>query len=45
MPLLEDYDTQDREPLHILFVGGSSMPARVRPLVDFLVERLVATRM
>ena len=39
VPLLEAYNPQDREPLHALFVGGSTMPARVRVFVDFLVER------
>jgi len=38
--LLEDYNPQDREPLHALFVGGSAMPARVRVFVDFLATHL-----
>ncbi|GGZ32698.1 LysR family transcriptional regulator [Asticcacaulis endophyticus] len=41
--LLDDFNPQDREPIHAVFVGGSHMPARVRVFVDFLVERL-ATR-
>lgn len=40
VPLLEAFNPQDREPLHLLFVGGSTTPARVRVLVDFLAERL-----
>ena len=28
----------DREPIHAVFVGGSTMPVRVRLFVDFLVE-------
>ncbi|PCG08310.1 LysR family transcriptional regulator [Sphingomonas ginsenosidimutans] len=40
IPLLEAFNPQDREPLHLLFVGGSTMPARVRVLIDFLAERL-----
>lgn len=40
VPLLEAFNPQDREPLHLLFVGGSTMPARVRVLIDFLAERL-----
>ncbi|MDQ1153387.1 LysR family transcriptional regulator [Brevundimonas sp. SORGH_AS_0993] len=40
IPLLEPFNPQDREPLHLLFVGGATMPARVRVLIDFLVERL-----
>ncbi|PWS22034.1 LysR family transcriptional regulator, partial [Enterococcus faecium] len=40
VPLLEPVNPQDREPLHLLFVGGSTIPARVRVLIDFLAERL-----
>ncbi|ESQ85475.1 LysR family transcriptional regulator [Asticcacaulis benevestitus] len=40
--LLDDFNPQDREPIHAVFVGGSHMPARVRVFVDFLVERLTA---
>lgn len=40
IPLLEAFNPQDREPLHLVFVGGSTMPARVRVLIDFLAERL-----
>lgn len=40
VPLLEPYNPQDREPLHALFVGGSTIPARVRVFVDFLAEKL-----
>ena len=42
VPLLEAFNPQDREPLHALFVGGSTTPARVRVFIDFLVERLAA---
>lgn len=42
VPLLEAFNPQDREPLHALFVGGSTTPARVRVFVDFIVERLAA---
>jgi hypothetical protein len=42
VPLLEAFNPQDREPLHALFVGGSTTPARVRAFVDFIVERLAA---
>jgi DNA-binding transcriptional LysR family regulator len=38
--LLDDYNPQDREAIHAVFVGGSAMPARVRVLVDFLAERM-----
>ncbi|WP_449411487.1 LysR family transcriptional regulator [Methylobacterium komagatae] len=40
VPLLEPFNPQDREAIHAVFVGGSAMPARVRALVDFLVESL-----
>lgn len=40
VPLLEDFNPGDREPIHAVFVGGANMPARVRVFVDFLAERL-----
>lgn len=40
VPLLEPFNPQDREAIHAVFVGGPAMPARVRVLVDFLVERM-----
>jgi DNA-binding transcriptional LysR family regulator len=40
VPLLEAYNPQDREAINALFVGGATMPARVRAFVDFLAERL-----
>ena len=39
--LLEPYNPQDREAIHAVFVGGASMPARIRVLVDFLAEKLI----
>ncbi|UJJ31142.1 LysR family transcriptional regulator [Halopseudomonas maritima] len=39
VPLLETFNPNDREPIHAVFVGGSTMPARVRLFVDFLVEQ------
>ena len=39
-PVLEAFNPGDRETVHAVFVGGANMPARVRVLVDFLVERL-----
>lgn len=39
VPLLQAFNTGDREPVHIVFVGGSTMPARVRLFVDFLLEQ------
>ncbi len=38
IPLLETYNPGEREPIHAVFVGGPTMPARVRLFVDFLVE-------
>lgn len=40
VPLLETYNPGDIENIHALFVGGASMPARVRVLVDFLAETM-----
>lgn len=37
--LLEDYNPRDRAAFHAVFVGGAAMPARVRVLVDFLVQK------
>lgn len=36
VPLLESYNPGDIELIHAVFVGGSSMPARVRAFVEFL---------
>lgn len=36
--LLDDYNPGDREPIHAVFVGGPTMPARVRVFIDFLLE-------
>ena len=44
VPLLERYNPQDREAIHAVFVGGPSMPARVRVLIDFLAEALRSPR-
>lgn len=38
--LLADYNPGDVEPFHALFLGGSTLPARVRVFIDFLAERL-----
>ncbi|GLK72740.1 LysR family transcriptional regulator [Ancylobacter dichloromethanicus] len=40
VPLLEDFNPGDVEPIHAVFVGGANMPARVRVFVDYLAERL-----
>lgn len=42
IPLLEPFNPGDREIYHALFVGGANMPARIRVLIDYLVERLGA---
>lgn len=39
MPLLQAFNPGDREPIHAVFVGGSTMPARVRLFIDFLLEQ------
>ncbi len=38
VPLLTTFNPGDREAIHAVFIGGPSMPARIRVLVDFLVE-------
>lgn len=38
--LLEPFNPGDREPFHALFVGGNTVPARVRVFIDFLAARL-----
>lgn len=40
VPLLEDFNPNDMEEIHAVFVGGSTTPARVRVFVDYLVEKL-----
>ncbi len=39
VPLLQAFNPGDREPVHAVFVGGSTMPARVRLFVEFLLEQ------
>ncbi|WP_425054280.1 LysR family transcriptional regulator [Pseudomonas abyssi] len=39
VPLLQAFNPGDREPIHAVFAGGSTMPARVRLFVDFLLEQ------
>lgn len=38
--LLEDYNPQDREAIHAVFIGGKNTPARLRVFVDYLVEKM-----
>lgn len=40
LPILEDYNPGDVELIHTVFVGGASVPARIRVFVDFLAARL-----
>ena len=40
--LLEDYNPQDREAIHAVFIGGKNVPARIRVFVDYLVEKMTA---
>ena len=40
VPLLADFDPGDVEVIHAVFVGGVSVPARVRVFVDFLAAHL-----
>ncbi|HEX5792449.1 MAG TPA: LysR family transcriptional regulator [Rheinheimera sp.] len=41
--LLEDYNPQDREAIHAVFIGGKNVPARIRVFVDYLVEKMTAS--
>ncbi|MCH1919633.1 LysR family transcriptional regulator [Shewanella sp. A3A] len=38
--LLEDYNPQDREAIHAVFIGGNNVPTRIRVFVDYLVEKM-----
>jgi DNA-binding transcriptional LysR family regulator len=38
--LLDAFNPGDREAIHALFVGGATMPARVRVFIDYLAEKL-----
>jgi DNA-binding transcriptional LysR family regulator len=39
--VLEDFNPGDIEPVHAVFVGhGGQLPARVRALLDYLVENV-----
>jgi DNA-binding transcriptional LysR family regulator len=39
--VLEDFNPGDIEPIHAVFVGhGGQLPARVRALLDYLVEKV-----
>lgn len=41
IPVLDDFNPGDIEPIHAVFVGhGGQLPARVRAFLDFLVERV-----
>ncbi len=40
VPVLEEFNPGDVEIIHAVFVGGATIPARVRVFVDFLAERL-----
>lgn len=40
VPILEAFNPGDVEMIHAVFVGGASVPARVRVFVDFLAARL-----
>ncbi|AJP55891.1 LysR family transcriptional regulator [Pandoraea vervacti] len=41
VPVLEDYNPGDLEPVHAVYVGqGGHLPARVRAFLDFLVDNV-----
>lgn len=41
IPVLEDFNPGDCEPVHALFLGGGFMPSRLRTFIDFMVESVV----
>lgn len=40
VPLLEEFNPGDVELIHAVFVGGATVPARIRAFVDYLAARL-----
>jgi DNA-binding transcriptional LysR family regulator len=40
VPLLEDFDAGETESFHAVFVGGRTIPGRVRAFVDFFAGRV-----
>lgn len=38
--LLDDYNPGDTEAIHAVFIGGKTMPARVRVFIDYLLEKM-----
>lgn len=40
VPLLEAFNPGDGEEIHVVFMGGPHLPARVRCFVDYLMESL-----
>ena len=41
VPVLEEFNPQDLEPIHAVYLGkGGRLPARVRAVLDFLSERV-----
>ena len=41
VPVLEDFNPGDEEPLHAVYVGqGGHLPARVRAFLDFLAANV-----
>lgn len=39
VPILEEFNPGDVEAIHAVFVGGATIPARIRVFVDFLATR------
>jgi DNA-binding transcriptional LysR family regulator len=38
--LLDAFNPGDREPIHAVFIGGTTMPARVRVFIEYLAEKM-----
>jgi hypothetical protein len=39
-PPLKPFNPGDKEVFHAVSIGGANMPARIRVIVDYLVERM-----
>jgi DNA-binding transcriptional LysR family regulator len=45
VPVLEDFNAEDMEVIHAVFLGHEHLAARIRAFVDFMVERTGGTRL
>jgi DNA-binding transcriptional LysR family regulator len=45
VPVLEDFNAEDMEVIHAVFLGHEHLAARIRAFVDFMVERTGGTKL